>query len=150
MVVADINILCVHQKQKRRGKISNAQIDSYDSKHFVQDFMYDDRYLLLQREEGIWYQIYPQARNKGEYDKEFMDLCIVNNMYKVVFCQKDFKEQLLTLLIDLYYESQLKTLYFFVDLQGYTEKHVQVRWKSFLEMIQEEKIYFNTVYKIYE
>lgn len=148
MVVADINVVCVHQKHKMRATISNAQIDCYYSEHFSKDFMYDDKYLMLQRTEGIWYQIYPQARNRGDYDQEFMDLYIVNNQYKVVFCQKDFKVQLLVFLIELYYDSQIEALYFFVDLQGYAENHVQVSWENFLEMIREEKIYFNTVYKI--
>lgn len=150
MVVADINILCVHQKQKRRVSISNAQIESYSSEHIIRDFLYDDRYLQLQGIAGVWYQIYPQARNKGDYDQEFMDLCVVNDKYKVVFCQESFKMQLLSFLSEVYYESQTKSIYFIVDLQGYKENHLRVSWKSFLEMFQDEKIYFNTVYEICE
>ena len=112
--------------------------------------MYNDRYLLLQKEIGIWYQIYPNAINHGNYSQEFMDLHVVENKYKVTFFQKEYINQLVMFLIELYHASQSKTLYFFVDLQGYEEKYVQLSWKSFLKAIQEENISFNIVYKICE
>ena len=150
MVIADINILCVHQRKKSKCTISNAQIDCYNLKRSTQEFVYYDRYLMLQGIGGIWYQIYPHVRNEGNYKQEFMDLRIVDNEYKVFFLEEKFKRQLINFLTELYFESPLRTLYFCVDLQGYKEKRVEMKWKMFLEMIQKEDINFNTIYHILE
>ena len=148
MVIGDINIFCAHQKQRTQYEIANAQIDCFGYDSVSRQVVYADRYLLLQKMEGIWYQVYPKARNFGYYDNEFMDLLIEKNEPKVVFCHKKFKIQLQEFLTELYYESPSRTLYFFADLQGYKEKYNKVSWESFLKMMQGEELCFNTVYKI--
>lgn len=148
MVVGDINIFCSHQKQRTQYEIANAQIDCFCFDSFSRQVIYADRYLLLQKKEGIWYQVYPKARNFRYYDNEFMDLLIKKNEPKVVFCHKEFKIQLQEFLTELYYESPSRMLYFFADLQGYKEKYNKVSWESFLKLMQDEELCFNTVYKI--
>ena len=150
MVIADINVLCVQQKKKSKCTISNAQIDCYSLKKPMQEFVYYDRYLMLQEIDGIWYQIFPYVRNEGNYRQEFMDLCIADDEYKVLFLEENFKRQLIKFLTELYFESPLRNLYFCVDLQGYKEKYIEIKWKMFLEMIQKEDINFNTIYHILE
>lgn len=148
MVIADINIVCVGQREKSKYIISNAGIDCYCLDVDKKDCIYDDKYQKIQNIKGVWYQIYPEARNEGDYNQEFMDLCVIDDKVKMIFLDKDIKKKLLDFLELLYKESPLKCIYFVVDLQGYKENSICISYREFSELIQKEEIYFNTVYYI--
>ena len=67
---------------------------------------------------------------------------------RVVFLNDRFKTELADFISELYAASPKKSLYFFIDLQGYKELSCELTLDEALELLKSEDIYFNTVYRI--
>lgn len=148
MVIADLYVLCLGQVKKSKVLIKDARIDRLRTFGLDKKVFFVDRYKALRKKKGIWYQVYPKARDRGDYYSEFFDISRVGDRIKVVFLREDIRNELADLVAKLYDDSPLKKLYFFVDLQGYKENKVTVNCDTFLAFLREEEIYFNTVYEI--
>lgn len=110
--------------------------------------VYCDRYRRLKNVRGVWYQLYPKARDDGDYFREFLDIESAGEKHRVVFLNDRFKIELADFIRELYAASPKKTLYFFADLQGYKELSCELTLDETLWRLKSEDICFNTVYRI--
>lgn len=152
MVIADIYILCVNQKGKTSYKIPNVSMKTIYNKGKRNVVIYGDRYLSVQKNKGIWYQLSPFGRGSWypHYDHEFLDLSCEDEMLRLIFLDKDIKKYISYLIERLIQSSPVKCLYFFSDLQGYKEKQATVSYEQFVQLFEKECLCFNTVYRIVE
>ena len=97
---------------------------------------------------GVWYQLYPKARDDGDYFREFLDIESAGEKHRVVFLNDRFKIELADFIRELYAASPKRTLYFFADLQGYKELSCELTLDEALGRLKSEDICFNTVYRI--
>ena len=77
-----------------------------------------------------------------------MDIEPAGEKHRIVFLNDRFKTELADFIGELYAASPKKSLYFFIDLQGYKELSCELTLDEMLERLKSEDIYFNTVYRI--
>lgn len=146
-VIADINILCVGQAKPSACTLTDTQSEVF-RRGVLNTPVYCDRYRRLKNVRGVWYQLYPKARDDGDYFREFLDIESAGEKKRVVFLNDRFKTELADFIGELYAASPKKSLYFFIDLQGYKELSCELTLDEALELLKSEDIYFNTVYRI--
>lgn len=147
MVVADINILCVGQAKPSTCTLTDTQAEAFRC-GVLNTPVYCDRYRRLKNVRGVWYQLYPKARDDGDYFREFLDIESAGEKHRVVFLNDRFKIELADFIRELYAASPKKILYFFADLQGYKELSCELTLDEALGRLKSEDICFNTVYRI--
>lgn len=147
MVVADINILCVGQAKPSTCTLTDTQAEVF-RRGVLNTPVYCDRYRRLKNVRGVWYQLYPKARDDGDYFREFLDIESAGEKHRVVFLNDRFKIELADFIRELYAASPKKTLCFFADLQGYKELSCELTLDEALGRLKSEDICFNTVYRI--
>ncbi len=147
MVVSDINILCVGQARPSACTLTDTQAEVF-RRGVLNTPVYCDRYRRLKNVRGVWYQLYPKARDDGDYFREFLDIESADEKHRIVFLNDRFKAELADFISELYAASPKKTLYFFADLQGYKELSCELALDEALGRLQSEDICFNTVYRI--
>ena len=147
MVVADINILCVGQAKPSTCTLTDTQAEVFRC-GVLNTPVYCDGYRRLKNVRGVWYQLYPKARDDGDYFREFLDIESAGEKHRVVFLNDRFKIELADFVRELYAASPKRTLYFFADLQGYKELSCELTLDEALGRLKSEDICFNTVYRI--
>ena len=147
MVIADINIFCEKQSKSSEISIFNSQMDIYLMKMSSEDYIYNEDYTWLQKKEGIWYQIYPTARNCGDYSQEYLELS-EDESYNVFFTNKTIKNDVNNFLKRLFNEQDIDRIYFFIHLEGYNEQSVTLKRDEFLELYKNDCLISNVVYII--
>ena len=147
MVAADINILCVGQAKPSTCTLTDTQAEVFRC-GVLNTPVYCDRYRRLKNVRGVWYQLYPKARDDGDYFREFLDFESAGEKHRVVFLNDRFKIELADFVRELYAASPKRTLYFFADLQGYKELSCELTLDEALGRLKSEDICFNTVYRI--
>lgn len=147
MVVADINILCVGQAKPSTCTLTDTQAEVFRC-GVLNTPVYCDRYRRLKNVRGVWYQLYPKARDDGDYFREFLDIESAGEKHRAVFLNDRFKIELADFVRELYAASPKRTLYFFADLQGYKELSCELTLDEALGRLKSEDICFNTVYRI--
>ncbi len=149
MVVSDINIICSGQKEKLNIHIPNASFLCYNRNCYNNDKIYSDRYEFLSKVDGIWYQVYPEKRDIGDYTCEFLDMFIdYNGDKRIVFVNNDVKGYILYIIKNLINLSPKREVLFFADLQGYSDSIERIYYDVFVNMYIDEKLLFNKVYII--
>lgn len=149
MVVSDINLICSGQKEKSNIHIPNANFLCYNRNFYNNDKIYSDRYKFLNKVDGIWYQVYPEKRDIGDYTCEFLDMCIdYNGDERIVFINNDVKSSILDIINTLIDLSPKREVLFFADLQGYSDSVERIYYDVFINMYNDEKLLFNKVYII--
>lgn len=111
MVVADINILCVGQAKPSTCTLTDTQAEVFRC-GVLNTPVYCDRYRRLKNVRGVWYQLYPKARDDGDYFREFLDIESAGEKHRVVFLNDRFKIELADFVRELYAASPKRTLYF--------------------------------------
>ncbi len=149
MVVSDINLVCVDQKQKSYFHIPDAEFLYFNRNNDNNDVIYSNRYEFLNKTTGIWYQIYPKRRDIGDYTHEFLDMYIdYNSDKRIVFIDNNIKLAIIDIIKYLLEKSPKKEILFFADLQGYSDSIERISYNVFIKMYNEEKLLFNKVYAI--
>ena len=142
MVIADINIFCEKQSKSSEISIINSQVDIYLIKMSREDYIYNEDYIWLQKKEGIWYQIYPTARNGGDYSQEYLELS-EDETYNIFFTNKSIKNDVNNFIKRLFDEKNIDRIYFFIHLEGYKEQCVTLKKDEFLELYKNDCLISN-------
>lgn len=148
MVVSDINLICVAQKEKSVLHIPGVSVLYFDFNKSNATPVYNDRYKLLKRIRGRWYQLYSLKRDMYDYSDELLDLYIYNTEKRIVFLKESFKPELINAIDKLICLSSKNTVLFFADLQGYRTCLKNISFDDFVECLYNGNLLFNTVYII--
>lgn len=142
MVISDILVISLSNTYSKDYMIDGAEI--VKKKRFT-DF-YADEYPFLSACEGAVYMIAPDARNKSNYDHEFLELPEDGSL-RIIWLAQDVKRSVLEIIRDLLIHTD-EPVFFLAHLQGYEQEEIFLDLPSFEYEFEKEKLKFNTVYRI--
>lgn len=163
MVITDFNIICLGQKEKT----------PYNSDTLTSDCYYPNRkkiyagWLVTQYLKGVWYQIYPIARNTFDYQKELFDLITCDNYDNIDipdFLKGNLRQDTYNIkvigetneiidIINFYIQrSPIKTIAVLFRLQGKEKETLMglMNREDFYTNLASQKLLFNVVYLVTE
>ena len=86
MVISDFNIVCLNQHVAQTINYKDIGTDIVSNG-------YGKHWKVLKKSRGVWYQFYPNERNiTKQYNDEFFDLSIVDNIYYLVLLDNHGKD----------------------------------------------------------
>ncbi|MBQ5782802.1 MAG: hypothetical protein IIV99_05395 [Oscillospiraceae bacterium] len=127
--------------------MNEVKVEIYRRKNGA-ECVYFDRYLEMQKKQGLWYQISPKSRYYYDYSQEFLDLGGVDGEHLIIFLNKKFRAKLISFIKDLLEDNSTEYVCFFADLQGYEEKECHLNAQEFMALLQNDLLHYNTVYHI--
>lgn len=145
-VIADINIICIGQKEKKCYNHDLINIECHKN-----PYCFYSEWEILSSIRGNWYQITPIKRDYGVYNDEFFPL--LQNKNKSYLYLKDDKPNidfLVNLIIFYLNESPLRKIYFMVRLNWKKEQKIigVLKFKEFINKLENNKVLFDTAYII--
>lgn len=155
MVISDLNIICLRQKEKQIFENPKVGVDSYDLKGSEQN-LYGDHWKLLTALQGYWYSLYPIKPEAKEYD-------YANGFFNIKPSRKSkvkFHVSLSSMNMELLSEvlgyylccSPIKQICFLARLDWEQENIIcgAIKKKDFLKRLNDGKLFFNEAYIIKE
>lgn len=161
MVISDFNIICVNQQNAEYFDCEVIKCDAVNINLKTPNTYAN--WNILQGFKGIWYDIYPIARNKDnyQYDDEFFDLSYKKDVYddKIIALQKKknqliciekFRESIISI-IDFYLKkSPIKRICFMVRVQDEEVEAIlgTLSRKEFISKLKTKELRYNVAYII--
>ena len=143
MVISDFNIVCLNQHVAQTINYKDIGTDIVSNG-------YGKHWKVLKKSCGIWYQFYPNERNiTKQYNDEFFDLSIVDNIYYLVLLDnhgKDVKD-----IVETYLSfSPINEIIVLFRLDEYMEsdKITKLSVVDFIENLNNGSLQFNKIYKV--
>ncbi len=157
MVISDINILCLSQKEPSQIVANGICVDVIDKRDVVisrwKDRKFSQWLKLFKKGCGVWYEISPSARDAETdkaYEDEFFDLEIIDGEMRVMPYPK-YLNDIQAILRQLVEDSPERSILLFIRLGNTTTTSKQeITPDEAIEALNEGKLQFEVFYHIQE
>lgn len=148
MIIGDFFIMCLEQKSASISPICSCSVSA--QKIPIKKYpILADEHLFAQHLRGIWYSFEPLERDVGDYTKEWFDLEIVNNQYRVSLIE-EYKMKVINIIEEYVKLSPIKHIGVIFRIQASHKDHIKgvIKSREFIKMLQENRVRYNCLYII--